>query len=351
MWCSNCGSELPGRARFCPVCAVPVARPDAAASSASPEPLAPSSPPRSGPGISATVSVPKKGRRWLWMVVVGAAIIVAAAAVGTYFLIRAAGTGADGLSEDAVARVGKADITQEEFDKSVQEVALQYQFASKQDDPVGWAQLERDTLEQLVVNELAVQKAKEYGLRVTDNEVQTEIAKTLADYFGGDQNAFDAALADINMTTDQLEPMYRESILVQKVYDKVTNSTTEMEKEGVWNEWVTETKAELGVVYRTGMEPTATTITTAGFPRLVSPNLHGEVDDLLKTAGTAAAIAYISDSVRIGDSFLGVEITDIDLWVEGQGWVIGDGTSQGGNYDLSWYNDAGEVVAKLLFSG
>jgi parvulin-like peptidyl-prolyl isomerase len=533
--CTSCGRPLRMAASFCTFCGSPVGGSQTGQGAA----------PGSAPVLSSD-SVPtsavSSGRRrgWrigralrmpVWSLVVILVLVGAAAIVGTYFLTRSTGESeetptasdrvaaeivaleAGGLPADAVARVGQTYITQEELDKRVQEFAIQFSVGSEGDDPELWAQFERDTLEYLVTYELVVQKAGEYDLSVTDAEVQTQIDTIIADYYGGDQSAFDAGLTAMNMTLDQFELSCKEELLMQKVYDKVTESVATVseadiaayfeahkfdyyaeetrtarhiliapgangvdastaadgsmgttaaltdadwdaalataqnvrsdlvggadwateaaqysddlgtkeiggdlgaivrgdlvfefedavfslqkdeisqpvwtsygyhiiqvtgitpagqsnldevrdeisttildeEKLEVWNGWIAATKAELGVVYKTAMDPAITTTTTARPPWGVSPNLHGDVDDLLKTAGSAAAIAYISDSVHIGDFFMGptTRVTDIDLWVEGQDWVIGDGTPLGPNYELTWYNDAGGVVARLLLS-
>ena len=104
-------------------------------------------------------------------------------------------------------------------------------------------------------------------------------------------------LASSDMTLDQLKSSYRESMLMQKVYDKVTESITTVPEEDIaayyeenkdyyvvdeqytveevkeditstllsklqseaWDKWIQATKVELGVTYREGMEPATST--------------------------------------------------------------------------------------------
>ena len=56
---------------------------------------------------------------------------------------------------------------------------------------------------------------------VTDADVQTEIDSIITSYYGGDQEKFNTDLTTNNMTLDQLKQNYRESMLMQKVYENV----------------------------------------------------------------------------------------------------------------------------------
>ncbi|MFH0916185.1 MAG: peptidylprolyl isomerase [bacterium] len=149
-------------------------------------------------------------------------VLVLAGAVGLV-----AGCGGE-LPSDAVAKVGQTYITQGQFDARVADFETQYagQIPDKTSDPDGYGNFQRDVLDYMVTYEIAKQKAPSLNLTVTDEDVQKEIDGILADSFGGDQAQFDAALAAQNMTLDQLKLNYRESMLLQKVYDEVTKDIT-----------------------------------------------------------------------------------------------------------------------------
>lgn len=133
-----------------------------------------------------------------------------------------------GLPKDAVAKVGQTYITQEQFDKRVADFETQYagQIPDKTADPEGYKDFQRDVLDYIITYELAKQKAPSLNVAVTDADLQTEIDTILADSFGGDQAKFDAALKAQNMTLDQLKLNYKESMLLQKVYDEATKDVT-----------------------------------------------------------------------------------------------------------------------------
>jgi parvulin-like peptidyl-prolyl isomerase len=132
------------------------------------------------------------------------------------------------LPKDAMAKVGQTYITQAQFDARVADFEAQYagQTPDPATDPEGYTQFQRDVLDYMVMYQLAVQKAPSFNVSVTDAEVQTEIDNILNTSFGGDQTQFDAALKAQNMTLDQLKLNYKESMLLQKVYDAVTKDIT-----------------------------------------------------------------------------------------------------------------------------
>jgi foldase protein PrsA len=155
-------------------------------------------------------------RRFLVAILLLVLVIVAGAVAGC----------AGGLPSDAVAKVGDVPILKADFDKRVQEFATQYSVTPKEQDPEGWADFESKVLDYLVMYELASQKATDLGVTVTDADVQTEIDNIVTTYYGGDQAAFDTDLQNNNMTVEQLKASYKESMLMQKVYEKVTENVT-----------------------------------------------------------------------------------------------------------------------------
>jgi foldase protein PrsA len=155
----------------------------------------------------------------------------------------AAGCGSS-LPKDAMAKVGKTYITQQQFDaraasfETLDKYSQQIGIPDKTTDPDGYKEFQRELLDYMVKYELAVQKAPSLkvavaDVSVSDQEVQTQIDTTLKDSFGGDQAKFDEALAAQNMTLDQLKQYFKASALfekettfLQKVSDEVTKDIT-----------------------------------------------------------------------------------------------------------------------------
>ncbi len=139
------------------------------------------------------------------------------------------------LSDDTVAKVGDTVITQEQLDEKVADFERQYPgyVPNKDTDPEGYKSFQQDVLDYMVTYEVARQKAESVGVTVTDEDVQAEIDTILSDSFGGDQAAFDAALAEQGMTMDQLKKGYKESLLLQKTYEAVTKDVTTVPEEEI----------------------------------------------------------------------------------------------------------------------
>jgi foldase protein PrsA len=155
-------------------------------------------------------------------VVVAILVLVLAGGVG---LLASCG---GGLPKNAVAKVGENYITQEQFDSRVADFEAQYasSIPDKEDNPEAYKAFQLDVLEYMITYEVASQKAPSLNVSVTEEQVQTEIDSILTTYYGGDQAKFDEALTAQNMTLEALKQNYRESMLLQAVYDEVTKDVT-----------------------------------------------------------------------------------------------------------------------------
>ncbi len=149
-------------------------------------------------------------------------VLLLAATVGLV-----AGCGGE-LPKNAVAKVGDTAITQEELDQRVADFAAQYagQIPDESTDPENYKIFQQDVLEYIITYRIASQKAEELKVAVTDEEVQKEIDSIKETSFGGDQTKFDDALKQQGITIDQLKKSYKESMLMQRIYDEVTKDVT-----------------------------------------------------------------------------------------------------------------------------
>ena len=187
--------------------------------------------------------------------------------------VSVAGCGGN-VPSDAVAKVGDTLIMKDVFDTRVQEFANQYQVASKEEDPEGWKEFEAEVLDYLVTYEIVVKKAGDYGVTVTDEQVQAEIDNIIASYYSGDQEAFNTDLAGYGMTLEQLKNNYYESMLMQAVYEKVTAEApepTEEEIQAYYEEnkdyyFVDETRTTRHILVMPGTSATNPSSTTTTAP-------------------------------------------------------------------------------------
>ena len=151
-------------------------------------------------------------------------VLLLAATVGLV-----AGCGGN-LPKGAVAKVGGTIITQKAFDARVADFEAQYagtgQIPDKTSAPDQYKDFQRQVLDYMITYEVANQAAKDLKVAVADADVQKEIDSVLSTTFGGDQTKFDDALKQQGITLDQLKNSYRESMLLQKVYEEVTKNVT-----------------------------------------------------------------------------------------------------------------------------
>lgn len=225
-----------------------------------------------------------------------------------------AGCGGD-ISGDAVAKVGDVEISEEVFNQRLEKFGAQYGYSEETTDAETWGLFRRDVLEYLVLYEMASQKAKDYGVSVTDEDVQTEIDTIIESYYSGDEEAFNEDLASADMTLDDLKANYKESMLMQKVYEKVTGEVAEPTAEEIAayyeqnkdGYYVEETRTARHILIAPGGEETndstttessttTTELTAADWDKALE--IAKKVRQLLKDGGdwTELAAKYSDDS-------------------------------------------------------
>ena len=196
-----------------------------------------------------------------------AAILAVLIAAATALAVGCGG----GLPGDSVAKVGDTYISNEDFTEKVEAFASMYGL-KEADSPADYKDLETQVLKMMVQTTMAVQKAPELGVTVTDQEIAAEIDALAQEYFNGDQAALETALTEQGQTLDDLRKETRESLLTQKVRDEVTKNATsasDQEIKAYFEEnksgFITEptVEARLILVPVAGRPPDDTTPTTA----------------------------------------------------------------------------------------
>jgi foldase protein PrsA len=133
------------------------------------------------------------------------------------------------VPEGAVAVVGDKTVTKEEFDKLIEQQKKSAE-TQKQDFPEpGTAEYE--ALKATVVKGLVEQKeweleGEEMGIKVTDQEIETELDKVKQQYFQGDEQKYSAELAKQGLTDEDVRNELRTRILTNKIYEAVTKKVT-----------------------------------------------------------------------------------------------------------------------------
>ena len=133
------------------------------------------------------------------------------------------------VPDGAIAVVGDKEVTKDEFDALIEQQKKSAE-SQKQDFPaVGTPEYE--ALKATVVKGLVEQKEWELegeamGIKVTDEEIETELDKLKQQFFNGDQKKYEAELAKQGLTDAQVRDELRTRVLTNKIYEAVTKNVT-----------------------------------------------------------------------------------------------------------------------------
>jgi len=155
------------------------------------------------------------------------AVAVAAAAL-------AAGCGSDrqSVGADDVAVVGDQSISKDQFDHLLDQAKKNY-AANKQAWPDPGTQqyeaLRKQAMQFLVQRAEFEQKASDLGIKVTDSDVDNQLATIKSQYFGKSgkcdatcEQKFQAELKKQNLSLANVRDDVRASVIQNKIYEKVT---------------------------------------------------------------------------------------------------------------------------------
>jgi len=139
------------------------------------------------------------------------------------------GTSSADVPNGAVAVVGDKTVTKEEFDKLIEQQKKSAE-AQKQDFPEPGT-TEYEALKATVVKGLVEQKEWELegeamGVKVTDQEIETELDKLKQQYFQGDEQKYSAELAKQGLTDEDVRKELRTRVLTNKIFEAVTKKVT-----------------------------------------------------------------------------------------------------------------------------
>jgi foldase protein PrsA len=134
------------------------------------------------------------------------------------------------LPKGAVAQVGQALVSQDQFDrlKAANEAAGRAPDKDKQ--KAEYRRFEQGLVEYLVTMEVLRQEAVTFGITITEQDVEAQIDQ-IKQMFQGDEDKFDAALKAQNMTLEQLTQSIRERLLLDEMKAAVTEDVTVTEEE------------------------------------------------------------------------------------------------------------------------
>lgn len=144
-------------------------------------------------------------------------------------LIMVMGCGGN-LPKGAVAKVGEALVSQDQFNKLKAAYEAAGRAPDKDKQPEEYRSFEQGLAEYLVVTEVLRQESSAYNITITEQDVQNQVDQ-IKQMFQGDQKKFDAALKKQNMTLEQFTQSIRDSLLFDEMKEAVTKGSAVSEEE------------------------------------------------------------------------------------------------------------------------
>jgi len=158
-----------------------------------------------------------------------AAVLVGIAVLGASALLVAAGCGDDGedLPAGVVARVGDANITEVQLDKTIEqsraEATASGQTLPKEGEE-GYDDIRRQALQSLVQQKVVDFEAKECGApcKVTNADIAAELDRIKQSNFENSQKKFDDFLKERKISNADAKQIVRSQLQQQALFDHVT---------------------------------------------------------------------------------------------------------------------------------
>ncbi|WP_347550876.1 SurA N-terminal domain-containing protein [Pseudalkalibacillus hwajinpoensis] len=145
------------------------------------------------------------------------------------------------VEEDkVVATVNETEIKGKDYNSMLVQTQLRYTMSGEDpSDSEVASSIEKEVMDNLIGQELLLQKAKEEGFSASEKEVETELEQIKAQFDGEDQ--LQEALKAQGLTLEQLESQYEDIVVVDKyVNEKVgTPDVTEEEMKAFYEEQFT----------------------------------------------------------------------------------------------------------------
>ena len=157
--------------------------------------------------------------------------------------VLAAGCGSSNKSVSAneVAVVGERSITKQEFEKLLDQACATTKSQGQKCPEAGtkeYTALRKQAMQYLVQRAEFEQKADDLGLKITDGDVEAQLLKIKAQYFGKGgkcdakcEDKYRKQIAKQNLTDEQVHEDVRANVVQNKIYEKVTEGIEVSDKE------------------------------------------------------------------------------------------------------------------------
>ncbi|MGA9290280.1 MAG: SurA N-terminal domain-containing protein [Anaerobacillus sp.] len=135
------------------------------------------------------------------------------------------------VEEDkVVATVDGEEIKGKDYNSMLVQTQLRYTMSGDDpSDPEVAKSIKKEVMDNLIGQELLLQKAKDEGFSASDKEVETELEQIKGQFDG--EKELQKALKSQGMTLDQLESQYADIVVVDKYVDEKIGTPKVTEKE------------------------------------------------------------------------------------------------------------------------
>jgi parvulin-like peptidyl-prolyl isomerase len=162
-------------------------------------------------------------------------------AVSGAVLAAGCGSSKKSVGADEVAVVGDRSITKQEFEKLLDQACATTKSQGQKCPEAGTDQytaLRKQAMQYLVQRAEFEQKADDLGLKVTDADVEAQLLKIKAQYFGKNgkcdatcEDKYRKQIAKQSLTDEQVHEDVRANVVQNKIYEKVTAGVEVSDKE------------------------------------------------------------------------------------------------------------------------
>jgi foldase protein PrsA len=129
----------------------------------------------------------------------------------------------------SIALVGEQAIPKEELDRLIEQTKSNYE-AQEQDFPAAgtpaYENLKSTLVRSLVQQAQWEQAGADMGIKVTEEEINSQLASLKEQYFSGDEQKYQEELEKQGLTEEQLREQIESKLLSDKIYSAVTKKAT-----------------------------------------------------------------------------------------------------------------------------
>jgi len=168
-------------------------------------------------------------------------LAVFAVAIAAGALAAGCGSQRQSVGADDVAVVGDQQISKAQFDRLMNQAKKNYVAQHQPWPSPGTTQYEairKQAMQFLVQRAEFEQKASDLGIKVTDSDIDNQLATIKSQYFGKNgkcdstcETKFQAELKKQNLTIDQVRDDVRASVIQNRIYEKVTSGVQVSDKD------------------------------------------------------------------------------------------------------------------------